>query len=54
VGTNAIRYRADPELWKDFQFVLYDDQRGVVMAEGHTAPCYWDKRSKASGTGSTR
>ena len=26
----------------DFQFVLYDDERDEVVAEGHTAPLWWD------------
>lgn len=31
----------DEEL-ADFQFVLYDDQADVVVAEGHTGPLWWD------------
>jgi hypothetical protein len=26
----------------DYQFVLYDDERDEVLAEGHTLPCAWD------------
>ena len=28
----------------EFQFVLYDEDEGVVLAEGHTIPCRWDGR----------
>jgi hypothetical protein len=31
----------DEEL-ADFQFVLYDDEADVVVAEGHTGPLWWD------------
>jgi hypothetical protein len=30
------------EEFPDFQFVLYDDDTDVVLAEGHTIPCAWD------------
>jgi len=30
------------EVFPDFQFVLYDEDAGVVLAEGHTIPCEWD------------
>jgi len=26
----------------EFQFVLYDEDEDVVLAEGHTIPCTWD------------
>ncbi|MGH2789172.1 MAG: hypothetical protein ACRDJV_14915 [Actinomycetota bacterium] len=26
----------------DYQFVLYDDESGEVVAEGHSIPCRWD------------
>jgi GNAT superfamily N-acetyltransferase len=35
----------------DFQFVLYDDQRREVIAEGHTAPCCWDATPEGLGDG---
>lgn len=35
----------------DFQFVLYDDDRGEVLAEGHTAPCSWDGTAEGLGAG---
>ena len=35
----------------DFQFVLYDDDRDEVLAEGHTAPCPWDGTVKGLGAG---
>ena len=31
----------DEEL-PDFQFVLYDEERDAVVAEGHTGPLWWD------------
>jgi GNAT superfamily N-acetyltransferase len=34
-----------------FQFVLYDEQQGGVLAEGHTAPCCWDGTSAGLGEG---
>lgn len=30
------------EVFPDYQFVLYDDDADVVLAEGHTMPCSWD------------
>lgn len=30
------------EDFPDFQFVLLDEDEGVVLAEGHTIPCRWD------------
>src|SRR5512142_823250 len=38
------------EEFPDFQFVLYDDQDGVV-AEGHTVPCVWDGTTEGLGDG---
>ncbi len=35
----------------DFQFVLYDDQRDEVLAEGHTLPCAWDGTAAGLGPG---
>jgi hypothetical protein len=35
----------------DFQFVLYDDQRDEVLAEGHTLPCAWDETAAGLGPG---
>jgi GNAT superfamily N-acetyltransferase len=34
-----------------FQFVLYDDQLGEILAEGHTAPCCWDGSREGLGDG---
>jgi hypothetical protein len=33
--------RLDEEL-ADFQFVLYDEATDTILAEGHTAPFFWD------------
>jgi GNAT superfamily N-acetyltransferase len=35
----------------DFQFVLYDDDRDEVLAEGHTAPTPWDGTVTGLGPG---
>jgi hypothetical protein len=35
----------------DYQFVLYDDERDEVLAEGHTAPCPWDGTLDGLGAG---
>lgn len=35
----------------DFQFVLYDEERDVVLAEGHTLPCAWDGTAAGLGPG---
>jgi GNAT superfamily N-acetyltransferase len=35
----------------DFQFVLYDDERDEVLAEGHTIPCTWDGTAAGLGPG---
>ena len=45
-----------PRLYEDFpefQFVLYDEDEDVVLAEGHTIPCTWDGRRRACRPGST-
>ncbi len=34
-----------------FQFMLYDEGTGEVVAEGHTVPCVWDQSSEALGDG---
>ena len=31
-----------PEQFADWQFTLYDDDTGQVLAEGHSLPCPWD------------
>lgn len=36
------------EEFPEFQFVLYDDQNGV-LAEGHTVPCAWDGTTEGLG-----
>ena len=38
------------EDFPEFQFVLYDDQDGV-LAEGHTVPCAWDGTTDGLGDG---
>ncbi len=38
----------------DYQFVLYDDERDEVLAEGHTAPCLWMRRSPGWARASMR
>jgi hypothetical protein len=35
----------------DLQFVLYDDERDEVLAEGHTIPCAWDGTPAGLGPG---
>ena len=39
VGRYWSRLGAD---FRDFQFVLYDEERGLVLAQGHSIPCSWD------------
>jgi GNAT superfamily N-acetyltransferase len=34
-----------------FQFMLYDQRSGEVVAEGHTVPCVWDGTSDGLGDG---
>jgi hypothetical protein len=34
-----------------FQFVLYDEERDDVLAEGHTIPCAWDGTPEGLGPG---
>ena len=34
-----------------FQFMLYDEGTGEVVAEGHTVPCVWDGSSEGLGDG---
>jgi GNAT superfamily N-acetyltransferase len=34
-----------------FQFMLYDESTGEVVAEGHTAPCVWDGTLDGLGDG---
>jgi GNAT superfamily N-acetyltransferase len=34
-----------------FQFALYDEETGEVLAEGHTAPCPWDGSAQGLGEG---
>ena len=40
----------DEEL-PEFQFVLYDDVRDEVVAEGHTGPLWWDGRDESLPVG---
>jgi GNAT superfamily N-acetyltransferase len=28
--------------FRDFQFILYYDERGTALAQGHSIPCWWD------------
>jgi hypothetical protein len=51
-GDDANRYwgRLYDE-FPDFQFVLYDDERDEVVAQGHTLPCAWDGTPAGLGTG---
>jgi hypothetical protein len=30
------------EDFRDFQFVLYDEERDLALAQGHSIPCRWD------------
>jgi GNAT superfamily N-acetyltransferase len=39
------------EEFAEFQFVLYDERRGEVLAEGHTVPCAWDGTADGLGDG---
>lgn len=48
--TNAYWRRLYDD-FPDFQFVLYDDQRDEVLAEGHTLPCAWDGTAAGLGPG---
>jgi GNAT superfamily N-acetyltransferase len=34
-----------------FQFALFDDEQGEVLAEGHTLPCSWDGTTEGLGDG---
>jgi GNAT superfamily N-acetyltransferase len=34
-----------------FQYVLFDDEQGTVLAEGHTLPCRWDGTTEGLGDG---
>ena len=34
-----------------FQYVLFDDEQGTVLAEGHTLPCRWDGTIEGLGDG---
>jgi GNAT superfamily N-acetyltransferase len=39
------------DVFPSFQFALYDEQAGEVVAEGHSAPCPWDGTVAGLGTG---
>lgn len=42
---DVVGSRLWPRLYEDlpqFQFGLYDDAAGELLAEGHTVPCWWD------------
>ena len=39
------------EEFPEFQFVLFDDEERLVLAEGHTLPCCWDGTSDGLGDG---
>jgi len=39
------------EVFPEYQFCLYDAERGEVAAEGHTIPCYWDGTTAGLGPG---
>src|SRR5213080_2376133 len=39
------------ERFPDFQFVLYDEERDEVLAEGQTVPCFWDHTIEGLGPG---
>lgn len=30
------------EVFRDFQFVLHDEETDTILAQGHTIPCAWD------------
>ncbi len=30
------------EDFREFQFILYDEERGIALAHGHSIPCRWD------------
>ncbi len=39
------------EAFAEFQFALYDDDEGEVVAEGHSVPCRWDGTPDGLGAG---
>ena len=39
------------DVFAEFQFVLYDEDDGDILAEGHTAPCPWDGTLAGLGDG---
>jgi GNAT superfamily N-acetyltransferase len=47
---NAYWARLSDE-FPDSQFLLYDDQQGEILAEGHAAPCCWDGTREGLGDG---
>ena len=39
------------EDFPEFQFVLYDEDEDVVLGEGHTIPCTWDRTPEGLSAG---
>jgi hypothetical protein len=49
-----ITHRLWPRLYADFpqfQFGLYDDATGELVAEAHTVPCWWDGNAVSLSSG---
>jgi GNAT superfamily N-acetyltransferase len=44
-------WRQLPSEFPDYQFCLYDAREEDVVAEGHTAPCPWDRTPEGLGDG---
>lgn len=50
----AIPNRLWPRLYEDlpqFQFGLFDQGTGALLAEGHTVPCWWDGTDEGLSSG---
>lgn len=50
----AVTSRLWPRLHEDlprFQFGLYDEDTGQLVAQGHTVPCWWDGTDEGLSTG---
>jgi hypothetical protein len=47
---NRYWYRLEEDL-PGFQFVIYDDATDEVLAEAHTAPCWWNGTEDGLGDG---
>lgn len=50
-GTNFGEWENLDTEFAEFQFVLYEEDSDEVVAEGHTAPCWWDGTDDGLSTG---